>query len=60
MPEEKDRWGDKLRDAEKGREDDYFRKLDQELIEKRRRKEKELEEQRRKAESPGGSDTGPR
>lgn len=60
MPEEKDRWGDKLHDAEKAREDEYFRKRDQELIEKRRRKEKELEEERRKADSSGGSDKGTR
>jgi uncharacterized protein len=36
-PTEKDRLGDKLRDAERGREDQYFAELDRKLIEKRRR-----------------------
>jgi hypothetical protein len=40
MPEEKDRLGDKLRDAERGREDHYFSKRDQELLEKMRRERK--------------------
>jgi ribosomal protein L37AE/L43A len=37
MPDEKDRFGDKLRDVERGREDDYFKRRDRELIEKARR-----------------------
>lgn len=40
MAEEKDRLGEKLRDLERGREDDYFARRDRELIEKLR-KEKE-------------------
>ena len=44
MAEEKDRLGDKLRDVERAREDQYFMKRDQELIEKQRQlKEKEQE-----------------
>jgi uncharacterized protein len=43
MATEKDRLGDKLHDAEKAREDQYFARRDQELIEKiRREKEKEF------------------
>lgn len=34
MPDEKDRLGDKLRDAERGREDQYFAQRDRELLEK--------------------------
>lgn len=34
MPEEKDRYGDKLRDAEKGREDKFFADRDRKLVEK--------------------------
>lgn len=34
MIDEKDRLGDKLRDAERGREDEYFARRDRELIEK--------------------------
>lgn len=37
MATEKDRLGDKLRDAEKAREDLYFAKRDQELIDKLKR-----------------------
>ena len=37
MVEEKDRFGDKLRDAERGREEDYFAKRDRELVDKLRR-----------------------
>ena len=37
MIEEKDRFGDKLRDVERAREDQYFAKRDRELIEKLRR-----------------------
>jgi Zn-finger nucleic acid-binding protein len=33
---EKDRFGDKLRDSERAREEDYFRKRERELIEKLR------------------------
>ncbi len=36
MANEKDRLGDKLRDVEKAREDQYFAKRDRELIEKLR------------------------
>lgn len=36
--EQKDRFGDKLRDAEKGREDEYFARRDRELLEKMRRR----------------------
>ena len=35
--DQKDRYGDKLRDAERGREEDYFAKRDRELLEKLRR-----------------------
>ena len=37
MIEEKYRFGDKLRDVERAREDQYFAKRDRELIEKLRR-----------------------
>jgi hypothetical protein len=37
MAEEKDRLGNKLRDAEKGREDDYFARRDRELLAKLRK-----------------------
>ena len=36
MPDEKARLGDKLRDAERGREDQFFAKRDQELLGKLR------------------------
>jgi len=39
MAEEKDRLGNKLRDVEKGREDDYFARRDRELLEKMRKEE---------------------
>jgi ribosomal protein L37AE/L43A len=46
MATEKDRLGQKLRDAEKGREDQYFAQRDQELIEKaRREKEKQFSDE---------------
>lgn len=35
--QEKDRLGDKLRDVQKGREEDYFARRDRELLEKLRR-----------------------
>lgn len=35
----KDRFGDKLRDAEKGREDEYFARRDRELLEKIRKEQ---------------------
>ncbi|MFQ5666003.1 MAG: zf-TFIIB domain-containing protein [Candidatus Binatia bacterium] len=38
-PDEKDRFGNKLRDAERAREDQYFAKRDRELLEKLRYKE---------------------
>jgi hypothetical protein len=34
MPEERDRYGDKLRDAEKGREDKFFADRDRQLVER--------------------------
>ena len=34
MAEEKDRWGDKLRDAERAREDKFFAERDQALLKK--------------------------
>ncbi len=39
MDSEKDRWGDKLRDLEQAREDQYFAKRDRELLEKLRASE---------------------
>lgn len=50
MPDEKDRLGDKLRDVERAREDQYFQQRDKELIEKQRRaKEAEAEPAKRQA-----------
>ena len=40
-PTEKDRLGDKLRDVEHARENQYFAEVDRQLIEERRRKEQE-------------------
>ena len=46
MATDKDRMGQKLRDAEKGREDQYFAERDQQLIEKARRaREKQLSDE---------------
>lgn len=43
MATEKDRFGEKLRDVEKAREDQYFARRDKELIEKlKREKEKQF------------------
>lgn len=39
MPEDKDRYGDKLREAERGREDKFFADRDRELIEKMQHKQ---------------------
>jgi len=39
--EQKDRLGDKLRDAEKAREDQFFADLDKKLLEKLREKQRE-------------------
>jgi len=39
MGEEKDRLGNKLRDVEKGREDDYFARRDRERLAKLRKDE---------------------
>jgi predicted Zn-ribbon and HTH transcriptional regulator len=39
--EEKDRFGDKLREVERAREDQFFKKRDQELLEKLRQKKQE-------------------
>ena len=41
MASEKDRFGDKLRDAERGKEDQYFAERDRELIAKLKRGEAE-------------------
>lgn len=57
MPSEKDRLGEKLRDAEKAREDEYFARRDKELIEKlRSKREKEFKDELKAA----GSMTCPR
>ena len=37
--EERDRYGEKLKEAERGREDDYFARRDRELIQKMRARE---------------------
>lgn len=37
--EERDRYGDKLKESERGREDDYFARRDRELIAKMRARE---------------------
>jgi hypothetical protein len=42
MASDKDRLGQKLHDAEKGREDEYFARRDRELIEKLKRDKDEL------------------
>lgn len=45
MASEKDRLGEKLRDAEKAREDEYFARRDRELINKlKREKEQQFKE----------------
>jgi len=44
IPDEKDRLGNKLRDLEKAREDQYAAERDRELIEKLRQKKGELRE----------------
>lgn len=50
MATEKDRLGEKLRDAERAREDEYFAKRDRELIEKlRRERDAELQTEMRTA-----------
>ena len=36
IKDEKDRFGDKLKDVERGREDSYFAQRDRELLEKMR------------------------
>jgi hypothetical protein len=43
--ENKDRLGDKLRDAEKAREDEYFARRDRELLEKMRKEQVGSDEQ---------------
>lgn len=48
--DEKDRFGDKLREVERAREDQFFKQRDQELIEKlREKKEETVETEARKA-----------
>jgi DNA repair exonuclease SbcCD ATPase subunit len=44
MPDEKDRFGDKMRDVERAREDLFFQQRDKELVE-RMRSEKAAEEE---------------
>jgi len=44
MSDEKDRFGDKLRDAERAKEDTYFAKRDRDLVEKMR-ENKDADEQ---------------
>ncbi|MBI3769625.1 MAG: zf-TFIIB domain-containing protein [Deltaproteobacteria bacterium] len=39
MPDEKDRYGDKLRDLERAREDKFFAERDRDLVEKMRTQE---------------------
>ena len=52
MATEKDRLGEKLREAEQAREDEYFARRDRELIEKlRREKEKEFKDELKAVES---------
>ncbi len=46
--ENKDRLGDKLRDLERGREEDYFARRDRELLEKMKRKEAERPDEEKK------------
>lgn len=41
VPSEKDRFGDKMREVEQARENQYFAELDRKLIDEQRRKEKE-------------------
>ncbi len=43
MPEDKDRYGDKLREIERGREDKFFADRDRELVEKLHRKTEGVE-----------------
>lgn len=57
--EQKDRLGDKLRDVERGREDDYFKRRDRELLEKMRREEKEDDEEKEDEKKKGSSRTAP-
>lgn len=42
--QEKDRLGDKLRDLERGREEDYFARRDRELLEKLKKRRSEESE----------------
>jgi uncharacterized protein with PIN domain len=44
MSDEKDRFGDKLRDAERAREDKYFAERDRDLVEKMREQKAGTEE----------------
>ena len=52
---EKDRFGDKLRDKQKGHEDDYFARRDRELLEKMCRERRE-----HSAQAQGGTMQCPR
>jgi hypothetical protein len=53
MAQEKDRLGDKLRDAERGREDHYFQERDRKLIDKLRRDKEEAAEAAERQASTG-------
>jgi hypothetical protein len=44
VPDEKDRFGDKIRDLEKAREDQWAAQRDRELMENLRRKQSELKQ----------------
>jgi len=54
MGEEKDRLGNKLRDVEKGREDDYFARRDRELLAKLRKGDDAPESSESEDEKKGG------
>ncbi len=54
MSDEKDRFGDKLRDAERAKEDTYFAKRDRDLVEKMRDKKGADEQTGAKSGAQGG------
>jgi hypothetical protein len=53
MANEKDRFGDKLRDAERGREDSYFAERDRELLAKLKTGSEEFHDEKISAEARG-------
>ena len=53
--DEKDRYGDKLRDLERAREDKYYADRDKELIEKMRREKAAGGTEKPPADAPGAS-----